>query len=127
MHRELSADGLRAHFVDHDFASRDEVRFDQRFRSGEQPDAPFALPIGFFIEVEDFRSADAELSAEVAYQEMRRGRGRDREKTGVHLHAGGDSQDWDSMFWGCGDVARLSFVASKHGASGASVAARLDP
>src|SRR2546426_4836462 len=127
MHRELSADDLRAHFVDHDFASRDEVRFDQRFRSGEQPDAPFALPIGFFVEVEDFRSADAELSAEVAYQEMRRDRGRDREKTGVHLHAGGNSQDWDSIFRGFGDVSSRSVAAAKQEGRGASADAGVDP
>ena len=127
MHGELSADGLLAHLVDHDFPSRDEVRFDQRFRGGEQPDTPFALPIGLFIQVEDFRGADAELSAEVADQEMRRGRRRDREKTGVHLHAGGNSQDRDSISRGFGDVPSRSVAAAKQEELGAPADAGVDP
>src|SRR5256886_2574942 len=113
VHRELAAECLFADLVDHDFPSRDEVRFDQSLCRREQLHPPLALAVGLFIEVEDFCRTDSKLSAEVAHQEMRCRRRRDREEAGVHLDARRDPEDRDSIARRFGDVSRGSVAAAK--------------
>src|SRR6266571_6586386 len=126
VHRKLSTDRLFADLVDHDFPSRDEVRFDQRFRRGEQSDPPLALAVRLFIEVEDFCRTDSKLSAEVTHQEMRCRRRRDRKEAGVHLDARRDPEDGDSIARRFGDVSRGSIATAKQEEFGASVYAGLN-
>src|SRR5881296_2267444 len=126
VHPELAPDRLFADLVDHDFPSRDEVRFDQRLRRGEQLDPPLALAVGLFIEVEDFCRTDSKLSAEVTHQEMRCRRRRDRKEAGVHLDARRDPEDGDSIARRFGDVSRGSIATAKQEEFGASVHAGLN-
>src|SRR5881396_3994180 len=63
MCRQLRADGLLAQLLDHELPGGHELRLDEGLRSGEEPDPPFSLAIGFLVQVENFGGTHPKLTS----------------------------------------------------------------